>query len=128
MDRRSFINQNFLNNTNQCNHEICDCDEAAVIKKEQQKKIKPFHLVVLTILALITATIFSIIKSDVIRTEIIDKKNQDAISCSPNINERIWNTDHQPADRNNGNSCPHQVGAIGILYLNNSNHKKNHVC
>jgi len=128
MDRRSFINQNVLNNTNQCNHEICLCDEAGVIKKEQLKKIKPFHLVVLTILAILTATGFSIIQSDVIRTEIIDKKNGNAISCSPNINYEILNADRRPVDGNNGNSCPHQVGAVGILYLNNSNHKKNHVC
>jgi hypothetical protein len=128
MDRGSFIKQNFLNNTGKCNHEICECDETELIKQERLKKINSFHLVILTILAFITAAIFSIIKSDVIRTEIDDKKNQNAISCSPNINEEIWNTNHQPADNNNGNSCPHQFGPIGILYLNNSNHRKNHVC
>jgi len=128
MDRRSFINQDFLNNTSKCNHEICECDETELINQKQLKKIKPFHLVALTILAFITAAIFSIIQWDVRMTEIFSERNQNAISCSSNINEKIWNTNNQPADNNNGNSCPHQFGAIGILYLNNSNHRKNHVC
>lgn len=128
MDRRSFINQNYLNNSSRCNSEVCACDEATFLKKGQFKKIKPFHLVVITILAFTTAASFLIIKSDVIRTEIISEGNQNAISCSPNSNDKIFNTDRQPADDNNGNSCPHQFGAICILYQNNSNHKKNHVC
>jgi len=129
MDRRSFINQNYMNNTSRCSSEVCECDQASFFKKEQLKNRKPFHLLVITILAFITAAaIFLIIKSDVTMTEIISEKNQIAISCSPNSDDKIFNNDRQPADNNNGNSCPHQFGAIGILYLNNSNHKKNHVC
>ena len=128
MDRRSFINQNYSSNPSRCDSKICECNEN-FLEKGQLESIKPFHLVVITILAFTTAiAIFSILKSDTIRTEIIDEKNQKVISCSPNPNEQILNADRRPVDGNNGNSCPHQVGAVGILYLNNSNHKKNHVC
>jgi hypothetical protein len=129
MDRRSFINQNPFHNAGRCNSEVCECDEAGFLKNEQLKKIEPFHLAAITILAFITAAaIFSIITGDVKRAEILSEKNQNVIFCSPNINYEILNADHRPVDGNNGNSCPHQFGAVGILYLNNSNHKKNHVC
>jgi hypothetical protein len=129
MDRRSFITQNSLDTTSRCNSDVCECDEADFFKKEQLKKTKPFHLVAIVILAFMTAAaIYSVMKTDVITAEIIDEKNQNVISCSPNADEEILNDDRRPVDGNNGNSCPHQVGAVGILYLNNSNHKKNHVC
>src|SRR4030095_1481560 len=124
MDRRSFINQNYLNNSSRCNSEVCACDEATFLKKGQLKKIKPFHLVVITIQAFITAAaIFLIIKSDVIRTEIISERNQNAISCSPNSNDKIFNTDRQPADDSNGNSCPHQFGAACFLCFSSKRNK-----
>jgi hypothetical protein len=126
MDRRSFINQNSFDTTRRCNSEVCECNEN-FLEKGQLESIKPFHLVVITILAFTTAVaIFSIVKSDTIKGEVIDERNQNVISCSPN--EEILNDDRRPVDGNNGNSCPHQVGAVGILYLNNSNHRKNHVC
>jgi hypothetical protein len=129
MDRRNFINQNSLHNAGWCNSEVCKCDEAGVLKTSYFKRIEPFHLAAITVLAFITAAaIFSIIKGGLMRAEIISEKNQSVISCSPNANEEILKDDRRPVDGNNGNSCPHQVGAVGILYLNNSNHKKNHVC
>jgi hypothetical protein len=129
MDRRSFINQNSLQNAGRCNSEVCECDEAGVLKTSNFKKIEPYHLAAITILAFISAAaISSITKGGLMRAEIISEKNQNIISCSPNANEEILNDDRRPVDGNNGNSCSHQVGAVGILYLNNSNHKKNHVC
>src|ERR1700750_3449350 len=116
MDRRSFINQNSLDTTRRGNSEVCECNEN-FLEKGQLESIKPFQLVVITILAFTTAVaIFSILKSDTIREEVIGERNQNVISCPPNANEEILNGDRRPVDGNNGNSCPHQFGGVGAFY------------
>ena len=128
MDRQSFINQNSLNNTSRCNSEVCECDEADLLKAGQLKKVEPLHLVGITILAFVCATIFSMVKSEAAKTS-FGVQMENIVACSSaNIGDQEFNKDPQREDDKNGSGCSHQLTASTFIYINNFKRKKIHDC
>ena len=119
MDRRSFINQNFLNNTstsNKCQLDDCECEIILITEKQESKKTSSFHFATITMMAFICAIVFSILKIEAAKanvTEFILVKKEKIISCAPGYaNKRKLNNNHAPADGKDQNNCSHQQGSL----------------
>ena len=119
MDRRSFINQDFLNNTNasnNCKLDDCECEIILITEKQESKKTSVFHFATITMMALICATVFSIVKIEAAKTnvtEFILVKKEKIISCAPAYaNKKKLNDNHEPAEGNDQNNCSHQQGSL----------------
>jgi hypothetical protein len=92
------------------------------------------NLLVTGILALLFAFFMVTFKGLLVEIKsihwILDKRN-DAISCSTNDAADYTNwlieQDH-PANKNNGNGCPHQLNASVAFSNNDIKRKKNHGC
>jgi len=116
MDRRSFINQDFLNNTgtsNNCQLDDCECEIILITEKQESNKTSSFHFATITMLAFICATVFSIVKIEAAKTnvtEFILVKKEKIISCY--VNKKKLNDNHEPADGNDQNNCSHQQGSL----------------
>ena len=129
MDRSNFINRSYLNNTGSCGQDDCECINESFETKKEWKKINPLHLLAITVLAFVCAVAFSWIKNDATPAGMLRDKRTKSIACGPAKINYTLSIDHrQPADRNNGNNCPHQLGASCFLYANDSKRKKNHIC
>jgi len=130
MDRRSFINRDQLNNTGSCQLENCKCGETVLAKRRQFEKIRPLHLVAITITAFVFATVFLIAKIEAAKANmeaIIRLKKENTLHCSLDRIRKLDN-DQQPANRNSGNSCPHQLSESALLIISDHKRKKNHNC
>ena len=119
MDRRSFINQDFLNITstsNKCQLDVCECEIILITEKQGSKKTSSFHFATIAMLAFICATVFSIVKIEAVKTnvtEFILVKKEKIISCAPGYaNKRKLNNNHAPADGKDQNNCSHQQGSL----------------
>ena len=53
MDRQSFIDAKYLNNTGNCGIDECACEEANQSKEQELKKIDTLHLLAITMMALV---------------------------------------------------------------------------
>ena len=117
MDRRSFINQDFLNNTNnKCQLDDCECEIILITEKQESDKRSSFYFTTITMLAFICAIAFSIVKIEAAKTkttEFILVKKEKIISCTFGYaNKKKLNDNHEPADENNQNNCSHQQGSL----------------
>ena len=119
MDRRSFINQDFLNITstsNKCQLDVCECEIILITEKQGSKKTSSFHFATIAMLAFICATVFSIVKIEAVKTnvtEFILVKKEKIISCAPGYaNKKNLYDNHEPADENDQNNCSHQQGNL----------------
>ena len=117
MDRQTFINQDFLSNTsNKCQLDVCECEIILITEKQESKKTSSFHFAIITMLAFICATVFSIVKIEAAKTnvtEFILVKKEKIISCAPGyVNKKKMNDNHEPADENDQNNCSHQQGSL----------------
>ena len=119
MDRRSFINQDFLNNTsasNKCQLDDCECEIILTTEKQESKKTSSFHFATITMMAFICAIVFSILKIEAAKanvTEFILVKKEKTISCAPGYaNKKKLNGNHEPAEGNDQNNCSHQQGSL----------------
>ena len=119
MDRRSFINQDFLNNTgtsNKCQLDECECEIILITEKQESKKTSSFHFATITMLAFICATVFSIVKIEAAKTnvtEFILVKKEKIISCATGYaNKKNLTGHHEPAEGNDQNNCSHQQGSL----------------
>ncbi len=118
MDRRSFINEDFLNNTstiNNCQLDDCEC-EIILSKEKQGSKTSSFHFAIITMMAFICATVFSIVKIEAAKTnvtEFILVKKEKSISCALGYaNKKNLTGHHEPGNGNNQNNCSHQQGSL----------------
>jgi hypothetical protein len=99
-----------------------------LLEKKQFGKIKPLHLALISILAFACATIFLIVKGEVVKTS-LGIQNQNIVACSSgNIADQEFNKDPQRKDGKNGNGCSHQLTASTFMYINNFKRKKIHDC
>jgi len=119
MDRLSFINQDFLNKTstsNKCQLDGCECEITLSNEKKETKKTSSFHLVTISIMALVCAIILTIIKIEVAKANIMELtfvKNEKVVSCAPGYsNKKNLNNNHGPTDGNHQNNCSHQQGNL----------------
>ena len=119
MDRRSFINQDFLNTTstsNNCQLDECECEIILITEKQESKKTSSFHFATITMLAFICATVFSIVKIEAAKTnvtEFILVKKEKVISCAPGYaNKKNLTGHHEPAEGNDQNNCSHQQESL----------------
>jgi hypothetical protein len=119
MDRRSFINQDFLNNTsinNNCQLEDCECEIIMITEKQGSNKRSSFLFTTITMLAFICANVSSIVKIEAARTnvtELILVKKEKSISCAPGYaNKKNLTGHHEPAEGNDQNNCSHQQGSL----------------
>ena len=131
MDRLSFINQSNLNNTVSCGSDDCECADESMAGKEELRKIKPLHLLAITVMAFVCAAAFLTIKRDMVNAGMLRDKGTRSIACGPGrINDEGYIDHRKPADRNtdrnNGSSCPHQLGMQSLIC--DSKRKKNHTC
>jgi len=119
MDRRSFINQDFLNNRNTSNNcllDECECEITPSKKKQGSKKTRKFHFATITMMAFACATVFSIVKIEAAKTNITEfilVKKEKIISCTSGYaNKKKLNDNHEPAEGNDQNNCSHQQGSL----------------
>lgn|SRR4030095_1421817 len=119
MDRLSFINQDFLNNTSTSNKrqlDDCECEIILITEKRNSKKTSSYHFAIITMIAFVCAIVLSIIKIEAAKTnvtEFILVKKGKIISCAPGYtNKKKFNNDHEPADGNDQNNCTHQQGSL----------------
>jgi len=100
MDRRSFINQDILNNrntSNNCQLDDCECEITMIMEKQGTKKTNSFYFATITMMAFACAIVFSIVKIEAVKTnvtEFILVKKEKTISCSPGYAN---STDRRPA-------------------------------
>ena len=119
MDRRSFINQDFLNTTstsNNCLLDDCECEIIPITEKQESNKRSSFYFTTITMLAFICAIVFSIVKIEAAKTnvtEFILVKKEKIISCAPGYaNKKNLTGHHDPAEGNDQNNCTHQQGSL----------------
>jgi hypothetical protein len=104
-----------------------------------KKTTKLNNLATICIVVLFSAIGFYELESIAARSgpsEWLRAKKETAISCSANPstvekkfnNEKASGNNSQPEDKNNGNSCPHQWGASGILCNTSNKRNKIHSC
>jgi hypothetical protein len=119
MDRRSFINQDVLNNastSNKCHLDECECEIILSKEKQNSKRTNSFHLVTIATMAFVCGFILSIIKIEAAKTngtEFMLVKKEKLISCTPGYANKKNLTGHQePAEGNDQNNCSHQQGSL----------------
>ena len=119
MDRRSFINQNFFNNTstsNKCPLDDCECEIILITEKRNSKKTSSYHFAIITMIAFVCTIVLSIVKIEAAKTnvtEFILVKKGKIISCAPGYtNKKKLNGNHEPADGKTQNNCSHQQGNL----------------
>ena len=119
MDRRNFIYQDFLKNSNtgnKCQLDDCECEIILSKEKQTSKKARSFHFATITKMAFLCAIILSIMKIEAAKTnvtEFILVKKEKAISCTYDYtSKRKLNDNDEPTDRNNQNNCSHQQGSL----------------
>ena len=119
MDRRSFINQDFLNITstsNKCQLDDCECEIILITEKQESKKASSFHFATITMMAFICAIVFSIVKIEAAKTnvaEFILVKKEKIIYCTSGYaNKKNLTGHHEPAEGNDQNNCSHQQGSL----------------
>jgi hypothetical protein len=119
MDRRSFINQDFLNTTstsNNCQLDECECEIILITEKKGSKKTISFPFAAITIMAFACAIVFSIVKIEAAKTngtEFMLVKKEKLISCAPGYaNKKNLTGHHEPAEGNDQNNCSHQQGSL----------------
>jgi len=119
MDRRSFINQDLLNNTNagnKCQLDDCECEVAVAAEKQNSRITNSFHFATTAMMAFVFAIIISMVKTEAAKTNVtevtlIDKEK--VISCVPGYtNKKKLNDNHKPADRNDKSNCFHEQGSL----------------
>src|SRR4030095_7022065 len=105
MDRLSFINQDFLNNTSTSNKrqlDDCECEIILITEKRNSKKTSRYHFAIITMIAFVCAIVLSIIKIEAAKTnvtEFILVKKEKNISCSPGYaNKKNLTGNHEPAE------------------------------
>jgi hypothetical protein len=134
MDRRSFINKDFLNNTNkQVPVDDCECEIILITGKQNSKKTSSFHFATIAMMAFVCAIILSIVKIEAAKTnvtEFILVKKEKIISCAPGYtNKRKLNGNHEPTNGNDQNNCSHQQWSLydsrRTVYLLRTNSVKN---
>ena len=119
MDRRSFINQDFLNNPdtiNRCQLDDCECEITPPKEKQESKKTSSFHFAIITMLAFTCAIVFTIVKIEAAKTNITEfmlVKKEKLISCTSGYaNKENLTGHHEPENGNNQNNCSHQQGSL----------------
>ena len=136
MDRLSFIHQKYVSGTDssRCVEEYCKCEETnlRLLMKGPQKG-KLLHLAVIPMLSFLCAAFIVLVKNDVATEATLHENKRPVISCRPgnSIDARgknVFYGDPRATNDNNGNTCPHQLGASGTLCIADSKRKRNHEC
>ena len=119
MDRRSFINQDFFNNTstsNKCPLDDCECEIILITEKRNSKKTSSYHFAIITMMAFVCAIVLSIVKIEAAKTNVtqfILVRKEKIISCATGFtNKKKLNDNHEPAEGNDQNKCSHQQGSL----------------
>jgi len=136
MDRLSFINQKYESGTDssRCVEEYCKCEETNLqVVMQGPQKAKLLHLAEITMFSFLCAAFIVLVKNDVANDGTLHENKRPVISCRPGNSidargENVFYRDHRATNDNNGNTCPHQLGASGILCIADSKRKRNHEC
>ena len=133
MDRRNFINKEIVNNTvmgNICQSDDCECE--ITLEKHELKKTSSFHFSIIIMMAFICTTVMSIVKIEAAKinvAEVTPFKKGKVISCAPGYtNKKKLGDDHEPANRDNQNSCSHQQGFLCETNSSKRKSLKTHYC
>ena len=116
MDRQSFINNKYLNESSSsiCGTDDCECEITLLKENQELKKTNSFHFPIIIMMAFVCAIILSIVKTEAAKTNltefILDKKEK-VISCAPGYTNKKNNND-EPANGNNQNNCSHQQASL----------------
>ena len=137
MDRRSFINNKYLNEISSgiCGTDDCECDETSLAKeKHVLKETQSFGFAALSVMALICTILFAGYKINAAKVKAdqwLLVKNDAVISCSADrlgVSGDGSMNDKDPGG--NGNSCSHQQIVNSLCETTNSKRRvfKIHTC
>jgi hypothetical protein len=116
MDRRSFIDQDFLNNAgtnNNCLPDDCECEIIVMTGKQNLKETSGHQFAIIAIMAFVCAIVLSIVTTEAAKTNVTELIliKEKGVSCTPGYANRKKLNNHKP-DGNNQNNCTHQQGSL----------------